>query len=49
MQKARDAAEKALEEAKNSKDLDEEEIERLESRARVAIAGLLAKSRRRKQ
>ena len=40
MQKARDAAEKAL---------DEEEIGRLESRARVAIAGLLAKSRRRRQ
>lgn len=49
MQKARDAAEKALEEAKKSGDLDEEEIGRLESRARVAIAGLLAKSRRRRQ
>ena len=49
MQKARDAAEKALEEDKKSGDLDEEEIGRLESRARVAIAGLLAKSRRRRQ
>ena len=49
MQKARDAAEKALEEAKKSGDLDEEEIGRLESRSRVAIAGLLAKSRRRRQ
>lgn len=49
MQKARDAAEKALEEAKKSGDLDEEEIGRLESRARVAIAGLLAKNRRRRQ
>ena len=49
MQKARDAAEKALEEAKKSGDLDEEEIGRLESRARVAIEGLLAKSRRRRQ
>ena len=49
MQKARDAAEKALEEAKKSGDLDEEEIGRLESRARVAIVGLLAKSRRRRQ
>ena len=48
MQKAREAAEKALVEAKNAKDLDADEIERLESRARVAIAGLLAKNRRRK-
>ncbi len=48
MQKAREAAEKALEEAKNAKELDADEIERLESRARVAIAGLLAKNRRRK-
>ena len=48
MQKAREAAEKALLEAKNAKDLDADEIERLESRARVAIAGLLAKNRRRK-
>ena len=48
MQEAREAAIKALEEAKKSNELDPDEIERLESRARVAIAGLLAKSRRRK-
>ena len=47
MQKAREAAEKALEEAKNA-NVDPDEIERLESRARVAIAGLLAKSRRKR-
>lgn len=47
MQKAREAAEKALEEAKNA-NVDSDEIERLESRARVAIAGLLAKSRRKR-
>ena len=44
MQKAREAAEKALEEAKNA-NVDPDEIERLESRARVAIAGLLAAAR----
>lgn len=48
MQEARKEAEKALEEAKKSSDIDSDEIERLESRARVAIAGLLAKNRHRK-
>ncbi len=40
-------AEKAIEEAKKSGEISPEEIERLESRARVAITGLLAKARKR--
>ena len=40
-------AEKAIEEAKKSGEMSPEEIERLESRARVAITGLLAKARKR--